>query len=112
MDSILFPFIRLSIMYEEAKLSKKPITVEKTEKIKKKSKKKNQFNKKWFLVNFDKIYIEDILQEIEEPSRDPKVIYSTYLMSGKNKTFFNEDLYERVLNVYLEEITPKRTVIL
>lgn len=106
------PFIKICIKYHEAKLYKKPIETEKTEKVKKKAKKKNQFNKKWFIANYDKIYIEDILEEIEEPSRDPKVIYSTYLMSGKNKILFNEDLYERVLNVYLEEINPKRTVIL
>lgn len=112
MEPNFIPIIKLSILYQLAKLSTTPLKTEKNEKAKKKPKKKDVFNKKWFIATFDKIYLEDLLQEIDEPSRDPKYLYSVYLMSGKNKPYFNEDLYERVLNVYLEELRPKRVVIL
>ncbi len=112
MEPDFMPFMKISIMYQLAKLSRTPLQTEKNEKIKKKPKKKDGFNKKWFIANFDKIYLEDLLIELSEPSRDPKVIYSVYLMNGRNKPHFNEDLYERVMNVYLEELRPKRVVIL
>jgi hypothetical protein len=112
MEPNFIPIIKLCMLYESAKLSTTPLKTEKNEKAKKKPKKKDVFNKKWFKANFDKIYLEDLLQEIDEPSREANYLYSIYLMSGKNKPHFNEDLYERVLNVYLEELRPKRVVIL
>lgn len=79
-------------------------------KAKKKVKKVDKFTKKWFVENYSKIQLEDILVELGAVSRDPKFIYGMYLMRAKNKPEFSADLYERVNSYYHEFSHPRRVV--
>ncbi len=104
----------IMIKYHEQKNEKQqPIPHEKKEKIRKPLKKKEKFNKTWFVDNAYNINMHDFLSRNGDLELDFKNIYSKYLVEKKGQNgSVNDELYEIVNNYYQDSIKPKRTAIL
>ena len=104
--------IDLLIKIEENQL--KPMNVfhePELEKIKKKTMPKLKFKKKWFIDNWDRIYgnYRTILDEMII-SGDAKDVYSDYFKGGKKNNLYNDEFYNFINNIYIDEIRVKNMV--